>query len=66
MSTEAPIHLTPYAGEETVSVRAQPIAIDPRSSAKTTVLPPEFLENIPLYLPVSKELSKRAPPYWRG
>ncbi|PYT06918.1 MAG: hypothetical protein DMF49_09720, partial [Acidobacteria bacterium] len=47
MGTEAPIHLTPYAGEETVGVSAQPIAIDPRSSATTTVLPPEFLENIP-------------------
>lgn len=47
LSTELPIKMTLFAGEETVHVIADPIAIDAGSSATTTVLPPEYMKNIP-------------------
>jgi len=47
MTAVAPVTLTGFALEETVHVRAQPVALDPTSSAASTVLSPEFLKNIP-------------------
>ena len=48
MNAEVPVRMVLYAGEETVHVRAEPVAIDPVSSAVLTVLPREFLQNIPI------------------
>ncbi len=47
MTTEIPIEMTLYVGEETVIVEAQPNPIDPTTSAMPTVLPQEYLKNIP-------------------
>lgn len=47
LSTDVPIDMTLFAGEETVIVEAEVKQIDRTSSAKPTVLPQEYLKNIP-------------------
>ena len=47
MTAEVPIKMTLYAGEETVEVREKSEAIDPTASSRPTILPREYLENIP-------------------
>ncbi len=47
LNTEVAIRLIPSGGEQSVDVVASPSAIDPMSSAVSTVLPKEFLRNIP-------------------
>ena len=48
MSAEVSIRMILYAGEETVRVRADLVAIDPVSSSVATILPQAFLRNIPI------------------
>ncbi|MBI3449268.1 MAG: TonB-dependent receptor, partial [Acidobacteria bacterium] len=47
MSTERAVEMTRFAGEEMVLVTAEPIVMDPGSSAASTTLPREILKNIP-------------------
>jgi TonB dependent receptor/Carboxypeptidase regulatory-like domain len=47
MTSDIPIDMTLFAGEETVVVKAEPKDIDPTSSAQPTVLSEEYLKKIP-------------------
>src|SRR5262249_9181587 len=46
MRAVVPIRLVPSL-QEVVHVQAKPVAIDPTSASAPTILPPEFLKNIP-------------------
>ena len=47
MTTDVPVDMTLHAGDETIVVEAEPKEIDPTSASQPTVLPEEYLKNIP-------------------
>lgn len=47
MTAEIPVEMTLYAGEESITVNADSKLIDPTASSMTTILPPEYIKNMP-------------------